>query len=183
MTREVWLRPNPRVFWLAAFFSAAVSVTGLVGAGVAVWSWRNQLLLILSVLLVVVGLYMLAVALYALRQPRLAYADGALLVYLAGGKPVRVPIEVVECFFLGQAPSLLGGKDDETSTVVVRLAESAKDWQHVQVRRNLGHWCDGYITIRGTWCEPLSGELVQELNDRLVQAHRQVRSSENQEHS
>jgi hypothetical protein len=35
----------------------------------------------------------------------------------------------------------------------------------------LGKWCGSYITIRGTWCERLSVELVQRLNVRLAEMH------------
>ena len=34
---------------------------------------------------------------------------------------------------------------------------------------------DGYITLRGLWCEPLSHERVNTLNHRLAAAHRAVR--------
>ena len=34
----------------------------------------------------------------------------------------------------------------------------------------LGRWCDGYATIRGCWCEPLSADLVRQLNRRLANA-------------
>jgi hypothetical protein len=113
------------------------------------------------------------------RQARLAYDDGQLLVYLRGLNPIRIPIEVVECFFLGQGASLLPpslhgkhGEGAETATVVVRLAEAAREWSHVDVWPSFGLWCEGYITIRGTWCEPLDGELIAGLNRRLVAVHR-----------
>lgn len=37
----------------------------------------------------------------------------------------------------------------------------------------LGQWCGGYITVRGTWCESITADLMQGLNRRLVEAHRQ----------
>jgi hypothetical protein len=115
------------------------------------------------------------------RRPRLAYFDGELEVYLTGRRPIRVPIEVVECFFKGQGPSLLpgfalGGRRLEAATLIVRLAERAVQWKHRDVRPWLGLWCEGYITIRGTCCEPLHGDLVARLNRRLVEIHRQTRN-------
>ena len=108
------------------------------------------------------------------RSPRLAYQDEPLLVYLQNLEPIRVPIEIVECFFLGQAPSLVGRdrEKSENKTVVVRLAEAASQWRHRDVWVRWGHWCDGYITIRGAWCEPISSEVMERLNTRLLEAHR-----------
>jgi hypothetical protein len=106
------------------------------------------------------------------RQPRLAYSDGRLLVYLRRLGPLAVPIDLVEAFLLGQGPSWLAGKKHgrtETTTLVIRLADRAVDWSHRDVDPVLGSWCDGYITIRGTWCEPLTLELVNRLNLRLHQ--------------
>jgi hypothetical protein len=53
--------------------------------------------------------------------------------------------------------------------LVIRIAESAADWQHVEVKPQLGSWCGGYVTVRGTWCEPLSISLVNRLNQRLAE--------------
>jgi len=109
------------------------------------------------------------------RQPRLAYANGELLVYLRRGGPLHVPLDVVECFLLGQADSFLPGqrnRPSETSTVVVRLAERAEAWQHIEVEPTLGSWCDGHIVIRGTWCEPIGLDVVNRLNRRLGQVRR-----------
>ncbi len=109
------------------------------------------------------------------RQPRLAFEPGHLLVYLRSGRPYRVPIEIVECLFLGQAPSRLPSKRHEstkTATVVVRLAERAESWRERDVKPALGSWRDGYITILGTWCEPLDRDLVNRLNQRLAEVRR-----------
>lgn len=127
--------------------------------------------------------YLSAACIYLMFQPRLSYAKELLCVRLRPGHPpIQVPIEVVECFFLGQGPTLLPrlfvdrGKVEETSTIVVRLAESAEAWKQFDVKPGLGLWCDGYITIRGTWCEPISNELLKRLNDNLIAAHREQRA-------
>jgi hypothetical protein len=114
------------------------------------------------------------------RQPRLAYRPGELLVYLAPPRPIAVPIEIVEGFFLGAGPSFLPGpaKDQlQTANLVIRLADRAPDWAQREVRPELGAWCGGYITLRGTWCEPLTLDLVQRLNARLAEVTRVVASS------
>jgi hypothetical protein len=83
---------------------------------------------------------------------------------------VAVPREVVEAFFLGQGPSYLPGTPGqrlESVNLVARLSQKAPEWMHVSVKPALGHWCDGYVTIRGTWCEPLTGDVIRRLNARL----------------
>jgi hypothetical protein len=176
--RQVWLRPNLRALSISLILPALLLAAGLAmlllidGTG----TWATLRLVgwgLVALAAVVAGLFI-----YVMRMPRLAYQNGYLLVYLRSMAPVRVPIDLVECFFLGQDAGFVsspGGKEMETSTIVVRLAESAAEWRHVEVNPSLGRWCDGYITIRGTWCEPISGPLMKELNARLVEAHRSQR--------
>jgi hypothetical protein len=45
------------------------------------------------------------------------------------------------------------------------------------VKPALGAWCDSYVTIRGTWCEPLNGELIRRLNRRLREVTEQTRAA------
>ena len=180
MKTEVWLYPNRRAlafgFALPAFLTLAglALITGCVPAG---WMLVGY---VLGWGLIVGGALMAGGLLALWRTPRLAYRDGMLLVYLRGYQPLRVPVDVVECFFLGQGESQMpasGSAKEESSTIVVRLAESAHEWNHVEVKRSLGHWCDGYITIRGTWCEPINAPLMKRLNERLVAIHRERRAS------
>ena len=172
---EVWLRPNVRALWFGTVFPGALAMLGLAmaaglpGSSPPVWTR------ILGGLIAIVGLVMLVGLLFQMRQPRLAYRDRHLLVWLRGSEPVRVPIELVECFWLGQAASLLPGKrheHTETASVVVRIADSASEWKHQEVKPQLGSWCEGYITIRGTWCEPLTIDLINRLNERLAEVNR-----------
>ena len=119
---------------------------------------------------------MALVFLMALRRPRIGYANGHLSLDLKYGHAIQVPLEVVECFFLGQGPSFVGKAavaQADASNVVVRLAERATDWQHRDVHPRFGHWCDGYITIRGAWCEPIDVRVVERLNARLAAAKRE----------
>jgi hypothetical protein len=41
------------------------------------------------------------------------------------------------------------------------------------VKPSLGTWCGGYVTIRGTWCEPLQPDLIRRLNRRLKEVKTQ----------
>lgn len=128
-------------------------------------------------LTVVGGLFMAIAVVYWSFLPRLSYENGSLLLQLRLGRPEQIPIEIVECFFIGQGPGegYFGGRSrPEAVNLVVRLAESAKDWHHGDVRPALGSWCDGYITLRGMWCEPLDGDRVAQLNHALVQIKRSL---------
>jgi hypothetical protein len=179
MKHETWLRSNWRFpatlaipFLLALAASLLVLVLGRSESG---WS--------VSILVAGISAGCLAWLFAAARRPRLAYASGFLDVYLTGSRPIHVPIELVECFFLGQGPSLLppfpfGNTTTsiQTATLIVRIAESALDWKQREVRARLGMWCEGYITIRGTACEPLDGRLVARLNQRLVEVKKKSSS-------
>jgi hypothetical protein len=125
-----------------------------------------------------VGGVIVGIAVALSQRPRLAYESGCLLVYLRPGPPFRVPVEHVEAFLLGQGPSWLPGEKHrrtETVTLVVRLAEKAEEWSHRDGDPRLGSWCDGYITIRGTWCQPLTLDVVVRLNRRLADVQRTFR--------
>ncbi|HEV3136673.1 MAG TPA: hypothetical protein VGZ26_02195 [Pirellulales bacterium] len=178
---ETWLRPNVRALAFGSVLPALVGlaglalVVGLPGRPPAVW------MRVVGAILAVLGGGTVLVLVRQLRQPRLAYFQNHLLVALRSGAPLRVPIEVVECFWLGQAESLLPTKRHErteTSAVVIRLAESATEWRQREVKPQLGKWCEGYITIRGTWCEPLNIELINRLNERLAEVTRQTADRE-----
>ena len=181
--RECWLRPNRRVLVLAI---TLLAVFALLASMLASGQWWPGSWLAVKVILAMVALWIWLRVIMLVNHawlPRLAYQQGDLLVFLRYRRPLRVPVSQVECFFLGQGDSMLApaGESEtteslaKTHTIVVRLAEAAKDWQGRDVLQELGRWCDGYITIRGTWCEPVSPELVKQLNSRLVKIHRQQR--------
>lgn len=177
MAVEIWLRTNVRAVWFGMILPAAVGAVGL-----ALWIGPSVVphwLRIVGATLLALGTLTFAALCWQLRRARLAYAAGKLLVWLRPGPPIRVPIEVVECFWLGQAPSLLPGKKHErteTAALVIRIAESASDWQRQDVKPQLGKWCEGYITIRGTWCDRLNVELVNRLNERLAEVTRAAKA-------
>jgi hypothetical protein len=184
MPRECWLRTNLRatsmgfaapVLLAAAGVLLVLLVPGESGGGI--WRWAGGGLVLLA-------LAMAAAVVYMLRLPRLAYEAGQLLVYLRGARPLRVPIELVECFFLGNAPSMMPQRqtgESKAASVVVRLAERAQQWHSRDVNPALGEWQCGYITIRGTWCEPISRDVLQRLNNRLLEAQRAARQAREEE--
>lgn len=172
MRREVWLRSNRRFLpWLLLLPSLLVVAGGLL----ATWSEGSWALWVGGVICLL-GMLVAVMILIAEWEPRLSYRAGWLGVNLGPGRPTRVPLEVVECFFLGHA-DLPGaqGKETRISTVVMRLAESATHWKSRPVSARLGRWCDGYVVFYGLWCEPLNVAIVERLNHRLVAVRRQAR--------
>lgn len=171
--REVWLKNNMRAIWLGAVppaFAAVVGsllLAGLIEPLFGIW------LRIIGGVLACLSLIFLGLILWQAQQPRLAVEKDHLLVYLRSGQPIRVPLDVVEGFLLGQGPSFLPGKrfaNTEAATLIVRLAERAPEWAMIETDRRLGSWCGHYITIHGAWCETLSVDLVNRLNARLADA-------------
>ncbi len=163
---EVWLQSNRRVLALALVPAALLVVVGAALLGVV----AALALRIVAWALVGVGAQLAVGLIGQLRQPRIAYRDGEVLFRLRAGLPVAVPVDVVEAFFLGQGPAHLPrthGPDAETVNLVARLSQKSPEWMHVDVKPALGHWCEGYVTIRGTWCEPLTTEVIRRLNARL----------------
>jgi hypothetical protein len=172
---EVWLRSNRRVMLVACVAPLLLLVLGLpVALNVLVEApWYARAI---AGLLAVLGALFLNMLVWYGRLPRLAYDGRHLLVFLRTAGPLEVPIEFVECFLLGSGLRRLPGRSGREVQVVqlgVRLAERATDWAQVEVKPALGKWCGGYITIYGTWCEPLTVELVNKLNARLHAAHRE----------
>lgn len=178
--KEVWLKTNRRALVLGMLLPAvilAIAVAGLVWtvASGKHWAWQLPLLIV-----IIAPLWMIGEMLYALLCPRVGYDSGELLVFLEPTRPTRVPIDIVEVFFLGQGPSelpKLKGREPETQNVIIRLAESATEWKHRDVRPTFGHWCEGYITLRGAWCEPITPGLMRRLNQRLAEAQRECRTA------
>jgi hypothetical protein len=173
--QEIWIRPNRRPIALGLVVPALMlGITGglmLLGLYRESWLWPA-----IGIAVGLLACSVLTMIWRLLWQPRVAYQSGDVLIYAGLHQPVRVPVDVVECFFLGQAGGMIpdaSGREAEVRTVIVRLAESATDWHHRDVEATFAHWCEGYITIRGTWCEPITPELMKQLNRRLADLHRQ----------
>jgi hypothetical protein len=161
----------PSVWLAAALFSLWLSVS----------TGQPWLFSAICLLLALPPLWMVLGLAFALACPRIAYEPGELLVFVEMHRATRVPIEIVECFFLGQGPSelpKLAGREAETANVVVRLAEAASEWKHREIKPAFGQWCEGYITIRGAWCEPINRDLLQRLNHRLAEVQRECKAAQ-----
>jgi hypothetical protein len=177
---ETWLANNARVLRLGMILPGATAALGLVLASGFFGRYSSGWLLGAGGTVFGVSLWLLASLANQLLRPRLGYQNGQLLLYVRRGAPVRVPIEQVECFLLGQGPTLLPGEQfarTETSTIVVRLSERDESLARRPVDPMLAAWCDYFVTLRGTWCEPISLRVVNRLNERLARAQSAVRSA------
>jgi hypothetical protein len=172
--REVWLRTNRRILLLGMILPIVLLAVGLFlafGTAIDAGTWVR----ILGWLIAGGGLLLWGLIAIQMKFPRVAYADQQVLVYVRAGGPIRVPVELVECFFLGRGAGQLPGPEGSAIPVrnlMMRVAEKATDFQHRDVKAALGRWDEGYVTIHGAWCEPLTLEVVQRLNARLAEAHR-----------
>lgn len=120
--------------------------------------------------------FVLALLVMQMRRPRIAYDGGQVLFNLRSGVPIAVPVELVEAFFLGQGPVMLPGAAQGGATVnlVARISQRDPSYEKRDVKPALGAWCESYVTMRGTWCEPLNGELIRRLNHRLREVTEQA---------
>ena len=168
----VWLGGNPRAGVGALFLGLLASALGallLLPAGDALPGVVRG---------VVVGLPALlgAGAFLAARQPRLVHVPGAVIVRLAPFRRQRVPLDVVECFFLGsrlEPPrDAATSAGDRVRTLVMRIAERAGDHADRPTLPAWGSWSEGSVTFDGRWCAPLSVDLVRRLNKALAEAKR-----------
>jgi hypothetical protein len=178
---EVWLRPNRRALLLGMLLPLLLVLAGAWGMGYAIVSRASVWWMLPGLAAGLLGLFLIASLGFSLSLPRIAYESGELLIYLAGREPVHVPIEIVEVFFMGQGASNLPpvkGREPETANVIVRLSESAVDWKHRDVDPRFAHWCEGYITLRGAWCEPIGNDALRRLNKRLVEVQRERREQD-----
>lgn len=173
---EVWLRSNRRILALGLIPGIAIS-----GAATVLWMKANsEGLQWFAGLMLLVGFGLVAVVVRQFVRPRVAYADGKVLFYLRAGQPIAVPVGIVEAFFLGQGPAYIPGTiedSQETVNLVARISQKAEDWQRLEVKPALGKWCEGYVSIRGTWCEPLTNEVIRRLNRRLGEVSREKMSA------
>lgn len=175
---EVWLDANRRPLWCGLAVALGLSVAGLALMTAGGWDGSAGWTTVVGWCLLLVAGPAATILARQIAVPRLVYADGTLRFYLRGTRPIAVPLDVVEGFLLGQGPAQvpgLLGRGAEASTLVVKLADRATEWERVEVNPRLARWCGHYITIRGAWTEPLSLTLVQRLNARLHEARQRAR--------
>ena len=174
-TEQIWLRGNARP---ACLLVGAALATGTGLAILAVLPPTRAVAMPVAIAFALVAGPLVAGLALAGSQPRLARRGGVLRVRLAPLVAHDVPLESVECFFMGShvlpAPD---GRDDQpgrrVGTLVMRIAERAAAWQARPTFAAWGTWAEGAVVFDGRWCEPLSVELARRLSGRLVEAKRE----------
>lgn len=171
---EVWLRGNLRP---AALLAGAAIAAGTVLAVLAALPQTAAVGLPLAIGFAVLAGPLVAGLGFAAVQPRLSRHGDVLRVRLAPLTAQDVPLEFVECFFMGShvLPDPQGRDDVPThrvGTLVMRIAERATAWQVRPTFAPWGTWADGAVVFDGRWCEPLSVEVARGLSARLVEAKR-----------
>ncbi len=173
---EIWLRGNQRLLLaglaaplLAVLGSVFFIVLSFLGSGLA------AIFLVVGIAGLLISLLIVGLIAWVGRLPRVAYDanEREVVMYLPGPKPYAVPLEFVECFFLGTGITQIPGqpsRDVQTKNIVVRLAERAEEWHRRDLTLSIGKWCEGYVTIRGLFCEPIDIEVVKRMNTMLHQA-------------
>jgi hypothetical protein len=177
---DIWLTSNRRVILMAML---PVGLLGVVSLAILTRDAAPIIYLLASLGLILV-ITLLIGLLQQLFRPRIAYRDNHVLFYLRAGGPIAVPVKVVEAFFLGQGPAHLpvsSSSNTKTVNLVARLSQRATEWAQQEVKPALGNWSEGYVTIRGTWCQPLTGELIRQLNRRLHDVSAETTAAENDE--
>jgi hypothetical protein len=174
--REIWLRTNRRAILFGCIPPLLLT---LAGAWIVCAAMRTGGSTWLGGLVIALGVAGVGLLMTQLFRPRIVFADGNVLFYVRSGKPITVPVNVVEAFFAGQGPAHLPAvsKQPQTVNLVARLSQRHTEWTRQEVKRALGNWADGYITIRGTWCEPLNGEVIRRLNRRLKEVKDEIEAS------
>jgi len=176
---QPWLQTNRRALYFGMFLP-------LLGAAAGLAIMRHDLPLVgdwsdaLGLILIVLCVLTISALAAQTRQPRIAYKTGFLLVYLGTRHPIKLPLQVVECFLLGQGEGMIpvaGGKQVRASNLIMRLADKEADWADRDVKPALGKWHEGYVTMKGTWCEPLDLGVVKRLNRALAEAKREVKGN------
>jgi len=159
--------------------AVAVALVSVLTAATAVWrapgSAPTSNVAFVASWVAGVAAVVALLAYFSTRGPRI-YREESQVLFRIARRPLAVPLEVVEAFFLGQGPAHLpGGLGErlETVNLVARLSQRATEWHQREADPRLGTWCGGYITVRGTCCEPLSTDVVHRLNKRLSAAKRE----------
>jgi hypothetical protein len=175
--QECWVRANRRAFAFAAIAPTTIAVVLFA----ALWAGASYVddavaqvaLFSLACLFLVGAIFSLGSAAYLMRTPRIAYSHGNVIVTLQPRSPEIIPLESVECFFLGREPVEIGSRPSRVSNIVVRLAERNQELQSRTLKTRFGGYRDGYLIVDGAWCEPITPELMKRINARLSEVRRE----------
>ena len=175
-----WLRSNLRLAGLLAVIASFLFLSSLAICGVALWfsGGLSGVAFLFSAGLGILSCIIGYLA-FTAKQGRIFLKDSELIVRIGPASVERLPLDAVECFFLGSQPLDHSGNpvaSDEAAfrvgTLVVRVAER---YGHLASGRR-GPWAcweDGYLVVDGRWSEPLVVETLRRINGRLAVAKRQ----------
>ena len=175
---ECWLKPNRRPTYVALTLGVCAVLAGGVGFALA-WRGGSTVGTVISGVLLGMAMCWCAVCWGILSRARVSYRDEHLFVHDGSQAPIAIPIDVVEAFFLGSGPAISDESSDtgpRSANVVIRIAEAAKKWHEGKLSPVIGKWSEGYIVLRGTWCEPIGHERLNQINHRLAEVHRKRRN-------
>lgn len=176
---KVLLHSNRRIATLGLCVSLVLALMSLALVIGEQASWLRGMGLVILMISVCLGI----MAWMFRTAPRVALSDTELHVYVRSlRRPFRIPLDVVEVFFMGQG-AVSGDEPGHprdyskavAANVIVRLAESQSSWHGRDVNIWLAVWAEGYITLRGLWCENIDQELLKTMNSALAAAKRNLR--------
>ncbi len=163
------VRSNFRVGVAMLLAAVAALALGLL----LLWQAQPGWLVVPAAVLAGLGACWTWAALWYLFLPRLELRGKELWIRLHPAHRAQIPLEHVEAFLLNQGPAMPQQqlRDKALATcLVVRVAEKAHPWSQLRMASLLAVWCGPYITLRGTWLEPLTIDKVNRLNELLYQA-------------
>lgn len=177
---QILLRSNRRFGWLGVCCAMLLLIVLFM---VIVWFMNSVVVRAASFVCMLLLAFVAWQSWRFTCTPRAAIEGGELLLYVRSlSKPVRLPLEAVEVFFMGQG-AVSGDEPGHprdyrghvAANVVVRLAESEVAWHRRSVNPWLAVWADGYVTLRGLWCENIDQQVLSSMNSSLIQAKRALR--------
>lgn len=183
---EVWLRGNPRPM-IAVAVIACVAAVALAWAGLVIeLPWLTAVAVSAGGVVASASILLAATA----ALPRIERRGSDLRLRVAPTRAYDLPIDLVECFFhgahaIGRPVEPCTGEASEheehdescgrrRTTLVVRIAERARDWHERPTFRPWAGWKRGSVVLDGLWYEPLPMEGFAALAERLVQAKRSI---------
>ena len=176
---ECWVGGNRRAFAWSALTPALLAATiGAALLAAAIFAGLGPApriaLFSLATLLLAAAVFVAGSAWFLINTPRIACRQGQVLVYLRPQSPEVLPLESVECFFLGRDSVRIGSRPSRVSNIVVRIAERNGELRARTVQTRFGGYRDGYLIVDGAWCEPITPELMKRINARLGEARREL---------
>src|SRR5262249_16281453 len=169
LMQETWLKPNRRAILFGCVPPLVMTVIGVCLVLTHRADSESSVIGWIGYFTAVAGLVACGLLLTQFGHPRIAFRDGNVLLFVRTGQPIAVPVDIVESFFFGQGPAHLPAmaKQPNTVNLIARLSQRHTEWASQKVRPALGSWCDGYVTTRGKWCEPLNSDVIRRINRRL----------------